>query len=159
MSPRAQQQVKVFDVENRLAKLARQPGGLTLDEAVRAAEHRLDSIRDRCVDRLGERAAELAQEAEAQRAAGRAGETACFEKLYRIANAIYGVAAPFELKGMAEVAAGLCDLIDGFRRGEPVNWEAVDVHVDGVRLLAVGGEQHAEPIFEGLRKVRSRVAG
>ena len=149
-------QVRVFSIKNRLAELARRPGGLTVDEAVRAAETRLDSIRDQCVASLAGRAADLSAEAARLRGAG---EDADFEALYRMSNAIYGVAAPFELRGLAEVASGLCDLIDGFRRGEPVSWEAVEVHVDGVRLLVVGGEQHAEPIFEGLRRVRSRLAG
>ena len=148
--------VRVYTVKNRLAELARKPGGLTLEEAVRAAETRLDAIRDQCVASLAGRAADLSAEAGRQRGLG---DTADFDDLYRMSNAIYGVAAPFELRGLAEVASGLCDLIDGFRRGEPVAWEAIDVHVDGVRLLAAGGEQHAEPIFAGLRKVRERLAG
>ena len=42
-----------------------------------------------------------------------------------------------------------------------MNWPAIDVHVDGVRLLAAlgagAGEAGAESILDGLRRVRKRV--
>jgi hypothetical protein len=126
---------KVFKVENRLAKLARSPGGKTVEEAVTSAEQRIESVRERCVAALALKAEQLAALAAGDRGGG-AAET--LDGLYNLSNAIFGVAGVYELDALAEAACSLCDLLHGFRTGERVNWSAVDVHVDGIRLLATG---------------------
>lgn len=148
---------KIFKVENRLAKLARSPGGKSLDEAVTSAEQRIESVRDRCVAALALKAEQLAAMAAGDRGEG-AAET--LDGLYNLSNAIFGVAGVYELDALAEAACSLCDLLHGFRGGEPVNWSAVDVHVDGIRLLATGrvaaASAGAASVLEGLRRVRAR---
>ena len=71
------------------------------------------------------------------------------------------MAASYGLVALSEAAFSLCDLADAFRGGEAPNWPAIDVHVDGIRLLAGLGDKvpaaGAEPILEGLRRVRARV--
>jgi len=149
---------RIFAVENHLAKIAREPGGRTIENALKAAETRVEAARETSVAALAEKAEQLARHA----AAGRRGEDPhAFARIYDISNAIYGLAAAFGLKGLAEAAFSLCDLADSYRGGEAANWPAVDVHVDGIRLLAVMGEKAgaagAESILEGLRRVRARV--
>ena len=95
-------------------------------------------------------------------AAGRkANDTKALDGIYDISNAIFGLAGSFGLKALAEAAFSLCDLADNFRGGDPANWPAIDVHVDGIRLLATlgdkAGEAGADSILEGLRRVRARV--
>jgi hypothetical protein len=143
---------QVFPVENRLAKLATLPGGRTFDEAVRAADRKVESVRERCLASLKAKALELSSAAQITRASA----TPSFDELYRVSNAIYGIAGTFDCKGLAEAACSLCDLLQGFTDGEPVAWPAVDVHVDGIRLLTQKGEEVAEPILAGLRRVRAR---
>lgn len=143
---------QIFPVENRLAKLATLPGGRTFDEAVRAADRRVESVRERCLASLAEKASALTIAAQLARSS----DTPAFDDLYRLSNAIYGVAGTFDRKGLAEAASSLCDLLQGFLDGEPPNWPAIDVHVDGVRLLTHKGEAVAEPILAGLRRVRAR---
>jgi hypothetical protein len=149
---------QVFEVENRLAKVVRAPGGRTVDQAVKAAETRIEAVREVSLASLIEKAETMAQIA----AAGRRGEQAKpFDAIYDISNAIYGLAGAFGLTALAEACFSLCDLADGFRGGEEANWAAIDVHVDGVRLLAsLGarvGKADAESILDGLRRVRARV--
>lgn len=148
---------RVFKVENRLAKLARSPGGKTLNEAVTSAEQRIESVRERCIAALVVKAEQLSSLAAGDRGDG-AQET--LEGLYNTSNAIFGVAGVYELDALAEAACSLCDLLHGFRNGEPVNWSAVDVHVDGIRLLATGRVDEASAgaasVLEGLRRVRAR---
>jgi len=152
--PKAQ----VFAVENELGRLAREPGGRTIDQALRQAEQRIEAVRDVSIASLAEKADQLAALAAATRADNAPGG---FGDLYDLSNSIFGVAASFGLKPLAEAALSLCDLADNYRNGEPANWPAVDVHVDGIRLLAMLGQRAgaavAEPILEGLRKVRARV--
>lgn len=150
--------VKVFAVENHLARIAREPGGRTLENALKAAETRIEAARGVSVAALADKADQLAQRA----AAGRRGEDPeAFARIYDISNAIYGLAAAYELKGLAEAAFSLCDLADSFRGDAVANWPAIDVHVDGIRLLASMGDKAgavgAQSILDGLRRVRARV--
>jgi hypothetical protein len=144
---------RVFKVENKLAKIARLPGGKNINEAVYSAEKRIESVRDQCIAALATKADQLAEAATGDRAGG-AQET--MERLYNISNAIFGVAGVYGLNALAEASCSLCDLLHGFRNGEAVNWSAVDVHVDGIRLLATGWTDGAESVLAGLRKVRAR---
>ena len=149
---------RIFKIDNKLAKIARQPGGKTLDEAVRTAEMRVESVRDRCVASLALKAEQLAKVAAGDRVAA---PQEILDGLYKISNAIFGVAGVYGLDALAESACSLCDLLYRFSSGEDanwqaVNWEAVDVHVDGIRLLAAGYTDGAASILAGLKRVRAR---
>ena len=146
-------QSRVFKIENKLAKVVSRPGGKTIQEALKSAETNIESVRDQCMTALEEKAGNLARIAAGDRAAG---ATATLDGLYDVSNAIFGVAGAFGLEALAEAACSLCDVIHRFRGGEAVKWSAVDVHVDGIRLLAGGLTRGADEILEGLRKVRAR---
>lgn len=149
---------RVFAVENKLAQIAREPGGRTIANAVRAAETRVESTRAASISALVEKAEQMTAIAAVGRASG---DVSVFGAIYDLSNAIFGLAGSFGLKALAEAAFSLCDLTDWFRSGEPVNWPALDVHLDGIRLLATLGDKAgaagADSILEGLRRVRARV--
>lgn len=149
---------RIFAVENQLAKVVKKPGGKTVDEHVKAAEVRIEGVRGVTLASLIEKAEAMAGIAAAGR---KAADPKTFDAIYDISNAIFGLAGAFGLKALAEAAFSLCDLADGFRSGESVNWPAIDVHVDGIRLLAALGEKAeaagAESVLDGLRRVRARV--
>lgn len=149
---------RIFAVENQLAKVAKSPGGKTMAEHVKAAEVRIEGVRSASLASLIEKAEAMAGLA----AGGRTAEpTAALNGIYDLSNAIYGIAGSFGLKALAEACFSLCDVADGFRSGEkPTNWPAIDVHVDGIRLLATlgdKGEVAGGEILDGLRRVRARV--
>lgn len=148
---------KIFTVDNQLAKVVKPTGGKTVAEHVRAAEIRIENQREITLASLVEKAEAMAAIAAAGR---KGGDPKAFDKIYDLSNAIFGLAGAFGLKGLAEAAFSLCDLADGFRSGEAANWPSIDVHVDGIRLLAsLGdkGEAAAGTILDGLRAVRARV--
>jgi len=150
--------VRVFKVENTLAAVVKAPGGKTIEQAVHAAEARIETVRESSIAALGGKVEQLT----ALVAAGRSGANpAPFGAIYDLSNAIYGIAGTFELKALTEASFSLCDLADTFRGGEAPSWPAIDVHVDGIRLLTMlgarAGEAGAESILEGLRRVRARV--
>lgn len=149
---------RIFSVENQLAKLVQAPGGRTVTDHVKAAERRVEGVRDVSIASLVEKAEKMAGFA----VGGRAGtEPEALDRIYDLSNAIFGIAGSFALKPLAEAAFSLCDLADGFRGGETTNWAAIDVHIDGIRLLATLGDKAgavgAESILDGLRRVRERV--
>lgn len=149
---------RIFAVENQLARIANEPGGRKVADAVKAADERVESVRGASVAALAQKAEQLAAAA----ASSRAGGGKAFDGIYDVSNAIYGVASTFQLKPLAQAAFSLCDLADGFRSGEAVNWPAIDVHVDGIRLLISLGDRAGaagEEVLGGLRRVRDRVLG
>ena len=151
-------EVRVFKIENSLAAVVRAPGGKTIEQAVHAAEARIETVRESSIAALAGKVEQLA----ALAAGGRSGaDPAPFGAIYDLSNAIYGIAGAFDLRPLAEASFSLCDLADTFRGGEAANWPAIDVHIDGIRLLTMLGDRAgaagAESILEGLRRVRARV--
>lgn len=148
---------RVFKVENALAAVVRLPGGKKVKQAVHDAGERIESARESCLAALVEKADSLP----ALAAAARAGDLESLTLLYGVTNAIYGVAATYGETALAKAAFSLCDVAHGFLNGEPANWGAVDVHVDGIRLLAAMGREVGEAgeaaILGGLERVRNRV--
>lgn len=149
---------RVFAVENKLAQIAREPGGRRPEDSIRAAEGRIDGVRGASLSALVEKAEQMA----ALAAIGRNdNDPSVFGGIYDLGNTIFGIAGAHGLSALAEAAFSLCDLADCFRCGEPASWPAIDVHVDGIRLLATlgdkAGDAGAESILEGLRRVRARV--
>jgi hypothetical protein len=148
---------RVFAVQNTLAQIAREPGGRNAEAAVKAAEARVEAQRGVSLASLVEKSEQLVVLA----AEARTGGPEALAPVYDLSNAIYGLAASFGLKALSEAAFSLCDLADHFRTHGDTSWPAIDVHVDGVRLLASLGEKAAtgggEAILDGLRKVRARI--
>jgi hypothetical protein len=143
---------RVFKVPNRLAKAVQLPGGRTVAEALRAADRKIESVRETCVATLQDKVARLTAYAER----GRSDPSGALEGLYRTADEIFSVAGAFSLHPLAEAAYGLCDLADRFLTEGPANWQAISVHVNGIRLLSTGAVGDAEAVLSGLREVRAR---
>ena len=118
--------------ENRFAKLARQPGGLSLTEALSRAQANLDSIRDESaayVDaRLGEIDAALGGD-------GSRVEDEALRRAYGLANDVVGVAGACGLGPVGEAAYSLCGLLDLFLQGQGWDRRAVAVHLVAFHLL------------------------
>jgi len=150
---------KVFNVENRLAKVVKLPGGKTVAEAIKGADERVASVKDDCLASLSAQGARLQRLAEA----GKSGDGgAVMIDLYATANEVFSLSAAFGMTELAEAAYSLCDLADPTREGEAINWPAIDVHIDGVRFLASAAGASDTPIrreiIKGLREVAARYA-
>ena len=145
---------RVFKVENKLAKVVRLPGGRTVAEAIGSADKRIAGVKDVCISAMQERVRRLAGLAES----GRAGTARVLDEIYATANEILGLAGSFQMTELGQAASSLCDITDAFREGAPVSWPAIDVHVDGLRMLSVEAckPDDRQRILIGLLKVRSR---
>ena len=143
---------KVFKVQNRLAKVVRLPGGKTVAEALKSADKRIESARETCLATLDAKIGRLATYAEQ----GPSDPVAALDGLYRTADEIFGVAGAFGLRALGDAAYGLCDLAGRFQVEGPVSWQAIAVHVNGIRLLSTGALPDPEVVLSGLREVRAR---
>ena len=140
------------------AKLVRKPGGLSLDEAVRAPDANLQSIR-------GQLIAEV--EATVERMQALAGnafrdgpDERALEQLYQLSNSVVGIAGAAGLRALGQVCYNLCELIDRLQTSRGWNVAAVRVHIDSLHLLCAGtaddGSEH-EAIVAALGRVVARI--
>ncbi len=146
-------EAQTIKVKNRLGELMRQPGGRSVVDALRGAEHRVDKNRDTFLKALDEAIGRL-------EAAGAQGEpSAQATVLYAAANDMIAMAGLVGFEALDEVAHGLCDLIDVMRAEGTWSDQAVRVHVDSVTLLRglnPNDEIAREKVLDGLRKVWTR---
>jgi len=145
---------RLFKVENRLAEIANRPGGRRIADALAAAETRVQRKHDELAAGLPEAASRLKALVES----AQSGPDVALQGLYTEANQVFALAAALDMKALADAAYSLCDLIDGFRETDEVNWQAAQVHVDAIRLLAQGtGSAEADrAILAGLKQVGAR---
>lgn len=146
--------VKTFHPENRLAKLIKLPGGVTLADAMIRANRNLASVREACLAGVDEKLG--AMEALISAAPP---TPADLEAVYRFANEVFAEAGAFEQHELSAAAHSLCELTasDG-----PAlrTWETVRVHVASMRLLRspalAQDARQRQALVAGLQKISAR---
>jgi hypothetical protein len=124
------------DHTSKLCKLVLQPGGMTANEAVRAADAKLEGIRDRG---LIEIAAMLARMHAIGVALNSGPDRALSQELYRISNSMVGIAGVFGLAALGDVAFSLCSLLDRYLVSGHWSMLPVQRHLDSLRLMQGSG--------------------
>jgi len=145
---------RLFKVENRLAEITSRPGGRRIADALAAAETRVQRKHGELTAALPDAAAHL----KALIDSAESEPEVALSALYTEANQMFALAAALDMKALADAAYSLCDLTDGFRETGEVSWQAAQVHVDAIRLLAQGtGSAEADAaILAGLKQVSAR---
>ena len=150
--------VKKIRVKNRLAAAVRAPGGKTIAEAVAGAEARLEDIKDDCLASLDSILASMAELIENPNYLPREHVLAA---LYELSNDVVGIAGVAGLGDMGRAAFSFCDLLDAFIDQGGWNAAAVEVHMNGLKLLRTMsdkiGEAGRAQILEGLFAVVKRI--
>ena len=128
-----------------LAALIHQPGGLTANEAVKAANANVEELKFYAATEIGKLVSDLMTAGAACLAINDpAARGTVLQQIYGLSNTIVGVAAPFGLKGLGMVAYSLCDLVDRLRSAGQWNAPAVRIHLDGMRLMHEAPQAEAE---------------
>lgn len=147
--------VITFKPDQRIVAQLRQAGGITIEQGMKRAERRLESVREQCTAMLDAKIEALAAGAE---------DNVDASALYAGASEIFGLAATFRLQELAEAAASLCALLS---RGEAQNrdlfTQSVAVHLDALRTLRqprLSGDAAArQAVVAGLRRVAAKGKG
>lgn len=145
--------VRKFRPPNRLGAMIKQRGGLLAQDAIAAAEAGVESLREASLKSLDDTLAEM--EARFGPKADRAG--AAFEDLYALCLKIVDVAGFAAETGVDKAIMSFCNLVDSCAETAAWRWDAVDVHLNALRLLRSVGAQLPEAdranMLEGLYKV------
>ncbi len=140
----------------RTAQLVNRPGGMTVQDAVSAAEQSIAGLRDRGLADMAQTicgmqaiAVEIGPDGDDERA----------NELYRESNSLIGVAGVFSRAGLGDVAMSLCTLIERLLLARQWDATAVKLHLDSLRLLSGEGISPAQMSVIGtaLRQVVDRL--
>ncbi len=145
---------KLSAYKPRLASLLKRPGGVTAEQATKAAQDNLGSIRQQSLIELDKTVAELAGMREALKTEPFAAQA---DHLYALAGTVAGIAGAFGLSDVQAAASSLCELIDELDVQRRSSFEAIDVHLRGLQLLRTPGQEmspgEAAAILAGLSDV------
>jgi len=152
--------VKKFKVKSRLATLALGHGGVSVRDALKAADAAIDNVRGDCLTTVDARLAEIDRRFSAT-APGRNREP--FGDLYDLSSNIIDLAMGLPNSGIEHAARALCDLVDLSLERDLRDWEAVDVHIETLRLLRAQGQAFSpaqrDAVLGGLKKVTMKRVG
>jgi chemotaxis protein histidine kinase CheA len=159
MKPVRKKKPKIFAYAPRLIALLKRPGGLTAEQATAAANANLATIRSQSLMELDKVIARIVDMRDALRADPSPAQT---DKLYGLAGTVIGIAGAFGLADVQAAAASLCELIDELDLQKRSNFDAIDVHLQGLKMLRMPGQaatpQDAAAILAGLTDVVRTVA-
>jgi hypothetical protein len=144
----------------RLSAQLKEAGGLTVADAVEAADANLAELAPPCLTELRSVTSEALA---AFRAFPAQFDRGALEGLYAIAARAVGLGAVSGAPSADVAFKSLCDLVDHFCGAGRWDLKAVAVHIDTLQLLVLSGERPmeaalAERLLEGLTKVSARYA-
>ncbi|GGL32931.1 chemotaxis protein CheE [Caulobacter rhizosphaerae] len=148
--------MRKFRAPNRLSMLVRANGGVTAKDALAAADAALEPLRAESLAVLDAALAEIdarfGRPAAATRAAG------AFQDLYALALRIIDVSGFLPGSCVDQAAVSFCALVDNCAEAGAWRWDAVDVHINALRLLRTAdlSPDQRRAVIDGLNKVSQR---
>jgi hypothetical protein len=142
--------------DNRLAKLIWKPGGKTIAAALEEAQANLETVRGETLDLLRAKLEAI------QTLGGRSQQTpaeADLQTLYALSNDVVEIAGLFGMPELGQAAYSLCALLDGLKTRGTWHWPSVQVHLNGLLVLAdrqVAAPEALKAVVEGLSRVSER---
>ena len=148
--------VRKFRAPNRLSMLIRANGGPMAKDALEAAEAALEPLRAESLAVLDAALAEIDARFGKPATATRAGEA--FQDLYALALRIIDVSGFLPGSCVDQAAISFCALVDNCADAGAWRWDAIDVHINALRLLRTSGlaPDQRRAVIDGLNKVSQR---
>jgi hypothetical protein len=148
--------MRKFRAPNRLSMLVKASGGVMAKDALAAAEAALEPLRAESLGVLDAALAEIegrfGKTAAATRASG------AYQDLYTLALRIIDVSGFLPGSCVDQAAISFCALVDNCAEAGGWRWDAIDVHINALRLLRTADlsaeQRHA--VIDGLNKVSQR---
>lgn len=152
--------VKKFWPTNRLKQLVAAPGGICASDAVARADERLETISESCLAGIDAKIEEISALSSAR---GVGGDGRSLERIYQLSNEIFAEGGAFGRAALSTAAHSLCDLTGPGHEGDGAVWDAIDVHVQSMRVLRRSdvetSDQMCRAVLDGLRAVSKRSHG
>lgn len=148
--------VRKFRAPNRLSGLIKASGGKMAKDALAAADAALEPLRAPSLAVLDAALAEIDGRFGRPAAATRDAET--YQDLYALALRVIDVSGFLPASSVDQAAISFCALVDNCAEAGAWRWDAIDVHINALRLLRAGGlgPDQRRAVIDGLNKVSQR---
>jgi hypothetical protein len=148
--------VRKFRAPNRLSALIKASGGKMAKDALAAADVALEPLRAPSLAVLDAALAEIDGRFGKPATSTRGAEA--YEDLYALALRIIDVSGFLPGSSVDQAAISFCALADNCAEAGAWRWDAVDVHINALRLLRAGGlsPDQRRAVIDGLNKVSQR---
>jgi hypothetical protein len=148
--------VRKFRAPNRLSMLVKASGGVMAKDALVAADAALEPLRAESLAVLDAALAEI--EARFGRPAAATRASQAYRDLYALALRIIDVSGFLPGSCVDQAAISFCALVDNCAEADAWRWDAVDVHINALRLLRTSGlgADQRRAVIDGLNKVSQR---
>ncbi|MBU1362159.1 MAG: hypothetical protein KJ901_25820 [Gammaproteobacteria bacterium] len=136
---------EIFKVRNRLANHVSEPGGMTAGMAGTRAARELAAQQGKSYEAIGEALETLEWLCQ--------DKAAPMDSVYDLSTTVLDIAGLFDDKQLCRAAYSLCELADKLRTRDAVDWAAIKVHVNGMRLIwntPEAGRDGLNAMVEGL---------
>jgi hypothetical protein len=148
--------VRKFRAPNRLSMLIKANGGVMAKDALAAADAALEPLRAESLAVLDAALAEI--EARFGRSAAATRGTGAYQDLYTLALRIIDVSGFLPGSCVDQAAISFCALVDNCAEASTWRWDAIDVHINALRLLRTSAltPDQRRAVIDGLNKVSQR---
>jgi hypothetical protein len=156
MSKGSKKQAVIFSVETRFQRLARQPGGVSREQAIESAQAQLDTLKPGFEDWLDRKLQELFIVVE--RALAGESEPDWIDVANHHCRQLRDVGATMGFELVTFIANAMCDIFDAISAGAPCNKDSIACHMHALKLARQEGYRHLKPeqlpeLSGGLRRV------
>jgi hypothetical protein len=148
--------VRKFRAPNRLSMLVKASGGLMAKDALAAADAALEPLRAESLAVLDAALAEI--EARFGKPAAATRQSGAYQDLYSLALRIIDVSGFLPGSCVDQAAISFCALVDNCAEAGVWRWDAIDVHINALRLLRTSdlSPPQRRAVIDGLNKVSQR---
>ena len=148
--------VRKFRAPNRLSMLVKASGGVMAKDALEAAEAALEPLRAESLGVLDAALVEIESRFGKTAAATRA--SGAYQDLYTLALRIIDVSGFLPGSCVDQAAISFCALVDNCAEANAWRWDAIDVHINALRLLRTAdlSPEQRRAVIDGLNKVSQR---
>jgi hypothetical protein len=148
--------VRKFRAPNRLSMLVKASGGVMAKDALEAAEAALEPLRAESLGVLDAALVEIESRFGKTAAATRA--SGAYQDLYTLAQRIIDVSGFLPGSSVDQAAISFCALVDNCAEAGGWRWDAIDVHINALRLLRTAdlSPEQRRAVIDGLNKVSQR---
>ena len=132
MSDDKQPEARIFEVETRFQRMARQPGGVSRDQALKRAQETIEELKVDFAGWLAQKLQDL--EMATRRVERHPTNLFLIEKAHQNCCQIRDVGTTMGFELVTDISNNLCDILDAMKAGLPYEKEMIDCHLDALIL-------------------------
>jgi hypothetical protein len=159
MTQKTKQKAGGFLVETRFEKMAKRPGGLPRDQAIKNAQGIIEQLKPDFADWIGRKIGEAI--AAIRRIEEAPIDSDDIDTTYRMCGELRDVGATMGFGLVTAVSGNLCEILDALKAGAPLHKEALECHVNALALSILAPYRNLSPdqvpeMMDGLTSVVMR---